>query len=119
VERERACITLTADGHVRIIDVPTRRVVSSWWGHSGAVGGAVLSPAGSEPVVITLGRDETLSFWDLAASTQHSADGACALALRAPRSTDLAGAVSRDLSATRAARLLADAAQKDWRDQID
>ena len=33
------------------------------------------SPAGSEAVVVALGRDETLSFWDLAASSQHSADG--------------------------------------------
>ena len=26
-------------------------------------------------MVVALGRDETLSFWDLAASSQHSADG--------------------------------------------
>ena len=29
VERARACVALTADGHVRVIDVPSRRVVAS------------------------------------------------------------------------------------------
>jgi hypothetical protein len=185
VERARACVALTADGHVRVIDVPSRRVVASRWGHAGAAPApcalAAAAPAGGEAVVAVLGRDEALScapppprapgplplsaarfvrsspargaptascgaarrFWDLTASHQLSSGGACALALGAPRATDLAAAVSevrpsprralqsalrplhhpdryrnrypaqrpQDLSATRAAKHLAEAAR--------
>lgn len=65
VERARACVALTADGHVRVIDVPSRRVVASRWGHAGAAPApcalAAAAPAGGEAVVAVLGRDEALS----------------------------------------------------------
>jgi len=65
VERARACVALSADGHVRVIDVPSRRVVASRWGHAGAARApcalAAAAPAGGEAVVAVLGRDEALS----------------------------------------------------------
>lgn len=66
-EANKACVTLTEDLSVRIIDVNNRRVSAALWAHHGEVVclAVVGKPLGST-MVISGARDELLVLWDIA-----------------------------------------------------
>lgn len=72
-DANKACITLSEDLSLRVIDVSNRRVSASLWAHHGevvclAVVGKPLGPT----MIISAGRDELLVLWDILRRHQAS-----------------------------------------------